>query len=178
MLTTVGSRDYRVTGLSPFKAEPDRFYDFAYRDTLRAMIEAVMEGESPLPVDVLAQRIARAHGWLRRGGRIRERIDLHLRGYDTTTESSGVFIWKKGQVVDVLRYRPSANEASRRAVADIPLAELASVVIDNPDLMDMPDPPRDMARFLGVERLAATARARLDEAIGRARIHLAGHRTS
>ena len=31
----------------------------------------------------------------------------------------------------------------------------------------MPDPARDMARLLGVERLAATARARLDEAIER-----------
>lgn len=162
---------YRVTDLSAFKAEPDLFYEFAYRDTLREMIEAVMDAESPLPADVLAQRIARAHGWLRTGGRIRERIDLHLRGYDTTSESSGIFVWKKGHIVDVLPYRPSANEESRRAIADIPLAELASVVIDNHDLLDMPDPARDLARLLGVERLAATARARLDEAIARSRSH-------
>jgi hypothetical protein len=164
---------YRIADLSAFKAEPELFYEFAYRDTLKGMIEAVMDAESPLPADVLAQRIARAHGWLRTGGRIRERIDLHLRGYDTTSESSGVFIWKKGEVVDLLTYRHSANEESRRAIADIPLAELASVVVENPALLDMPDPARDMARLLGVERLAATARARLDEAIERARIHLA-----
>ncbi|MBN9237774.1 DNA helicase [Mesorhizobium hungaricum] len=172
------SSGYRVTDLSMFKAEPDLFYEFAYRDTLKGMIEAVMDGESPLPADVLAQYIARAHGWLRTGGRIRERIDLHLRGYDTTSESSGVFIWKKGLIVDVLAYRPSVNEESRRAIADIPLAELASVVVDNPALVDMPDPPRDMARLLGVERLAATARTRLDEAIERARIHMAKQDTS
>jgi hypothetical protein len=82
------------------------------------LIEAVMDAESPLPADVLAQRIARAHGWLRTGGRIRKRIDLYLRGYDTASESSGVFIWKKGHIVDVLRYRPSANEGSRRTIAD------------------------------------------------------------
>lgn len=169
---------YRVADLSTFKAEPELFYEFAYRDTLKGMIEAVMDAESPLPADVLAQRIARAHGWLRTGGRIRERIDLHLRGYDTTNESSGVFIWKRGLVVDVLAYRPSVNEASRRAIADIPLAELASVVVDNPALVDMPDPARDMARMLGVERLAATARARLDEAIERARVHMAKQDTS
>ncbi|MBL8581689.1 MAG: DUF3320 domain-containing protein, partial [Rhizobiaceae bacterium] len=177
-LTPFGNSGYRVTDLSTFKAEPDLFYEFAYRDTLKAMIEAVMEAESPLPVDVLAQRVARAHGWLRTGGRIRERIDLHLRAYDTTSESSGIFIWKKGLVADLLPYRPSANEESRRAIADIPVAELAYVVIDNPDLLDMPDPPRDMARLLGVERLAATARARLDEAIARARIQLARQGTS
>ncbi len=75
----------------------------------------------------------------------------------------------------MLRYRPSANEESRRAIADIPLAEIASVVIDNPDLLDMPDAARDMARLLGVERLAATGRARLDEAIAHARVHMTGH---
>lgn len=105
------------------------------------------------------------------GGRIRERIDLHLRGFDTTDESSGVFVWKKGQIVDILNYRPSTDEASRRAIADISLAELASVVIDNPDLLDKPDPARDMARLLGIKALAASARARLDEAIARARPH-------
>lgn len=164
---------YRIADLSAFKAEPELFYEFAYRDTLKGMIEAVMDAESPLPADVLAQRIARTHGWLRTGGRIRDRIDLHLRDYDTTSESSGVFIWKKGEVVDLLTYRCSGNEESRRAIADIPLAELASVVVENPALLDMPDPTRDMARLLGVERLAATARARLDEAIARARIHMA-----
>lgn len=75
----------------------------------------------------------------------------------------------------MLRYRPSANEESRRAIADIPLAELVSVVIDNPDLLDMPDPARDMARLLGVKALAASARARLDEAIARARVHVHVH---
>jgi hypothetical protein len=169
---------YRIADLSAFNAEPELFYEFTYRDTLKGMIEAVMDAESPLPADVLAQRIARAHGWLRTGGRIRERIDLHLRGYDTTSESSGVFIWKKGKVVDLLTYRRSANEESRRAVADIPLAELASVVVENPALLDMPDSARDMARLLGVERLAATARARLDEAIERARTHMAKQDTS
>ncbi len=169
---------YRMTDLSGFKAEPELFYEFAYRDTIKGMIEAVIETEGPLLADVLAQRIARAHGWLRTGGRIRERIDLHLSGYDTTSESSGVFLWKKGSVAETLPYRRPANEESRRAISDIPLAELVSVVIDNPDLFDMPDPARDMARFLGVERLAATSRARLDDAIARARLHIAAWQES
>jgi very-short-patch-repair endonuclease len=168
-----GSAGYRVTDLSIFKADPDLFYEFAYRDTLRGMIEAVMETESPLPADVLAQRISRAHGWLRTGGRIRERIDLHLRGCDTTSESSGVFLWKKDGVTDIVPYRPPADDNSRRSIADIPLAELASVVIDNPSLLNKSDPARDMAKLLGVDRLAAVSRLRLDEAITRARLHLA-----
>lgn len=166
-----GVRHYRIADLSSFRADPDQFYEFAYRDTLRGMVEAVIEAESPLRSDVLAQRIARTHGWLRTGGRIRERIDLYLRGLDATTESSGEFLWKKGAVSEIAPYRKAASEEARRPIADIPLAELASVVLDNPDLLDQPDPARDLARLLGVERLAAVSRSRLDEAIARARRH-------
>ncbi|WP_348633093.1 DUF3320 domain-containing protein, partial [Mesorhizobium sp. M2A.F.Ca.ET.039.01.1.1] len=133
---------YRITDFAAFRPNPEQFFEFAYGTTLRGMIEAVVEVESPLRADVLAQRIARAHGWLRTGGRIRERIDLHLRDVDRTQESSGEFIWKKGAVSEFLSYRWPLNEEARRSIADIPLAELASVVFDNPGLLDMPDPAR------------------------------------
>lgn len=162
---------YRVADLSSFAADPDQFFEFTYRDTLKGMIEAVIDTESPLRSDILAQRIARAHGWLRTGGRIREQIDLHLRGLDVTQESSGAFLWKRGSVSEIAPYRPPAGEDARRSIADIPLAELASVVLDNPALLDETDPARHLARLLGVERLAAVSRARLDEAIMRARQH-------
>ncbi|HEX2892119.1 DUF3320 domain-containing protein [Vineibacter terrae] len=168
-----GERKYRITDLSGFQADPDQFFELGYRDTLRGMVEAVIETEGPLRTDVLAQRLARAHGWLRTGGRIRERIDLHLRGLDRTMESSGEFIWKTGTVSSIVPYRHPASAAARRSIADIPLAELTAVVLDNPGLVDEPDPSRDLARLLGVERLAAASRARLDEAIAKARLHIA-----
>jgi very-short-patch-repair endonuclease len=170
---------YRHADLSTFDADPSRYYDFDYhRGPLRSMIEAVMDQESPLKADILAQRIARAHGWLKAGSKIRERIDMHLRGYDTTVESSGTFVWKKGTIADVLEYRAPFDEDSRRSIADIPIAELTSVVVANPDLQDMPDPARDLARILGVERLREAPRARLDEAIERARQHIATAQSS
>ncbi|MDR3487487.1 MAG: DUF3320 domain-containing protein [Bradyrhizobium sp.] len=162
---------YRITDLSSFRAEPERFHDFDYRATLRAMIQAVIDQEAPVRADVLAQRIARAHGWLRTGGKIRDRIDLHLREVDLTSESSGNFVWKKGSVTELLDYRPPASSLARRAIADIPLAELTAVVLANRDVLDEPDPAIELARLLGVERLAAASRGRLEEAIGRARAH-------
>ncbi len=163
---------YAVVDLSGMNAAPELFFEFSYRTTLRAMVEAVVAAESPLRADILAQRIARAHGWARTGGRIRERIELHLGDLDITHESSGAFVWKKGGVADVLAYRHPLNEAARRSVGDIPLAELAHVAIENEALLEMPDPARELARILGLERLAAASRARLDEAIQRARSHL------
>jgi len=168
---------YRITDFSDFETNPDQFFEFGYRDVLRRMIEAVIETESPLRTDVLAQRIARAHGWARTGSRIRERIDLHLRRLDRTTESSGEFVWKSGAVSEFLSYRHPADASEHRSIPDIPLAELASVVLDNPGLLDEPDPARELARLLGVERLAATSRARLDEAIARAGRRIAANRT-
>lgn len=160
---------YCITDLTGFAADPDQFYDFAYRDTLRSMVAAVIETESPLRTDILCQRVARAHGWLRTGGKIRDRIDMHLRDYDRTQESSGEFIWKAGAIADLHPYRPPHGDEGRRAIPDIPLAELSAVVGDHPGLLDEPDPARELARMLGVERLAAGSRARLDEAIARGR---------
>ena len=163
---------YRITDLSAFEVDPDRFHDFSYRGTLKAMIDRVVETECPLKTDVLAQRIARAHGWQRTGGRIRDRIELHLRELDRTMESSGEFIWKKGSVREVLPYREPFNEQVHRSIPDTPLAELTAVVIKNPALLDEADAARELAHLLKVERLTATSRSRLDEAINRAREHI------
>ena len=168
---------YRTTDLTGLGADPERYHDFDYDGTLRAMVEAVLENEAPLRADLLAQRIARAHGWVRTGGRIRERIDQHLRDVDRTAESSGEFIWKKGTVTEVMEFRPSADAKSHRSIAEIPLAELTSVVIANPSLLDRLDPALDLARLLGVERLAAVSRLRLDEAIDRAKPSLSAKDT-
>lgn len=164
---------YRVTDLSTFQVDPDRFYEVEYRSILQGMVDAVLACEAPLREDILAQRIARAHGWLRTGNRIRERIDLHLRDIDRTQETTGTFVWRKGEIVEILPYRGAGDEASRRSVVDIPLAELASVVVKHPTIFEAPDPALALARVLGVERLAATARQRLDEALARAQAHLA-----
>lgn len=54
----------------------------------------VVAQEGPVLDDVLARRIARAHGWMRTGARIRERItllgDQHCH---TTQEGNSTFYW-------------------------------------------------------------------------------------
>lgn len=169
----MGKPAYRAADLAGFAVDPDQFHESSYTPTLQAMIGAIMEAEAPLRADVLAQRVSRAHGWLRTGGRIRERIDAALAVFDTTEESSGVFLWRTGTVTELVDYRPPVSADLRRGVADIPLAELASVVVANPGIVDTLDPALDLARILGVERLAAGTRARLFEAVVRARAHLA-----
>jgi hypothetical protein len=160
---------YAPAELSAFHPDPDRFFELGYRDVLRRMIATIMVHESPLRAETLAQRISRAHGWQRTGGRIREQITMLLQDVDRTEESSGEFLWRLGAVVDILPFRPPANEEARRPIVEIALAELAGAVHANPALLAETDPARELGRLLGVERLSAGPRARLDEAIARAR---------
>ncbi|UYH50891.1 DUF3320 domain-containing protein [Candidatus Kirkpatrickella diaphorinae] len=171
-------RFYRITDFSAMKIDPDRFYDPDYGDTLRAMVNAVIETESPLRTDILYQRIARAHGWSRTGSKIREQIDRHLPDFTRATESSGEFIWQRGADTSLIAYRRPQGEETRRAISDIPLTEIASVVRGNPEIFNDADPARDLARLLGVERLAAAARARLEEAITLGRPDMTAETTS
>ena len=156
---------FTITDLSAFKADPNLFYAASYRPTLQAMVDAVIEAEAPIKDDVLAQRVARAHGWLRTGARIREQIEHHLRTLDRTRESTGTFLWKPGTVAARIPFRGPLNPDHRRSVADIALAELTDLVLRHPDALEGDDPPLIYARLMQIDRLAATSRERLVEAI-------------
>lgn len=156
---------FRKTDLSEFKADPDAFYEFSYRSTIDHMVAKIVETEAPVRDDVVAQRIARAHGWLRTGSRIRGKIERHLRPFDFTHDSAGRFIWPKGEIVETVSYRPPASEDDRRPVTDIALQELVGLVQIHPEALDEPDPALVLARLMALERLAASSRARIDEAI-------------
>ncbi|MFG1344604.1 DUF3320 domain-containing protein [Xanthobacter autotrophicus DSM 431] len=159
---------YRVTDLSSFTPQPDAFFEESYAPRLAAMVEAVLACEGPVREDVLAQRIARAHGWLRTGARIRAQIAPHLASQERTRESSGDFLWQAGTVRRILTYRAPSGGATRRGIDEIPLAELASVVANNAAVLAEKDSLLALARRIGFDRLGAATRVRLQEAIDRA----------
>ncbi|MGX1099892.1 DUF3320 domain-containing protein [Amorphus sp. MBR-141] len=151
---------YRVTDLSRFPADADRFYAASYRQTLQEMVDAVLEAEAPVREDILMQRIARAHGWLRTGKRIRERIEQHVHGAERTETGDSPFLWN-GPPQDRFPYRKPAGPEHRRNIPEISLAELTDFALQKPEIFDEDDPPLVMARLLGVDRLSASSRERL-----------------
>jgi very-short-patch-repair endonuclease len=161
-------RNYSATDLSAFKVDPDLFFEFSYRSTLQGMVDAIIAHEAPLREDVLTQRIARAHGWLRTGGRIRDQIAQHLRRLERTQETAGVFLWQPGTVSSRFPFRRPQSDEHRRALSDICLPELVDFVLSHRLALDEADPPLVYARLLQLERLAASSRERLEEAIARA----------
>jgi hypothetical protein len=135
------------------------------------MVDAIMAREAPLREDALMQRIARAHGWLRTGGRIRDQIAKHLRDGDVgrTRESAGVFLWRLGTVAPRVPFRGGSGRRYRRAISEICLAEIADFILAHPDVMEEDDPVHVYARLMHVDRLSASARERLQEAVAYAR---------
>ena len=161
-------RNYSATDLSAITAEPNSFFEFSYRSTLQAMVDAIMVHEAPVREDVLAQRIARAHGWLRTGARIRDQIAHHLRRLERTQETPGVFLWQLGTVSSRFPFRQPQSEEHRRPLSDICLPELVDFILSHRAALDEADPPLVYARLLQLDRLAASSRERLEEAIANA----------
>lgn len=156
---------FREADLSGFSADAERFYDPGYRHVLRDMVEAVLEAEAPVREDVLAKRIARAHGWLRTGSRIRDQVLLHLHDVDAIEEQTGRFVWRKGTVRDSITYRAPASDDDVRSVSEIAIAELVGFVEAHPALLEEHDPALSFARLIGLDRLANASRLRLEEAL-------------
>jgi very-short-patch-repair endonuclease len=158
---------YRVTNPAEAVdgANPDRFFDGDYNDTLSAMIAHVIDHEGPVLDALLARRIARAHGWLRTGGRIRERVFQIARArYRTTDEEVGTFYWPEHlDPAAEPPFRGPADEDSVRAADEISLAELASlartVIAQGTQGEGI---YQAMARRLGLQQLRAASRARLE----------------
>ncbi|WP_186154932.1 DUF3320 domain-containing protein, partial [Burkholderia gladioli] len=82
--------------ISDHERDPELFFAHSYDERLLAMITAVVNVEGPVRDEVLARRIARAHGWSRTGSRILSRVvDLASKHFDAETEDVGLFIWPK-----------------------------------------------------------------------------------
>jgi very-short-patch-repair endonuclease len=147
--------------------DPDAFFEASYSGVLSALIEHVISEEGPILDVILARRIARAHGWVRTGSKIRERVSVMAQStHRLTIDDVGEFYWPS-QITDasaVVCRRPE-DEASIRPVDEICGDELASLARElrakgkaGEALLHA------MARELGLQKLTASSRLRLEKA--------------
>ena len=149
--------------------DPDRFFEANYTSTLERMIAHVVSEEGPVLDSVLARRIARAHGWVRTGSRIRDRVDqiARARFRSHEEEQSGTFFWplhldSEANVV----FRRPGDDDSTRPLADICLSELRALV----DEMTKHGHVGEglvyaVAKEAGVNKLTHAGRQRIEKAI-------------
>jgi len=146
--------------------DPDAFLDPAYDETLATMIEHVIAVEGPVREDVLAKRIARAHGWARTGARIRERVaEVAAKGHPSSKEDVGTFYWPPE--ADVNAPWPFAEPVPgiTRSIDEIALPELISFAqsLRRQGLQEE-EGLTVIARTAGLQKLRKAARDRLETA--------------
>ena len=150
--------------------DAEAFFEPSYDGRLRQMIEYVTDIEGPILDTVLARRIARAHGWQRTGARIQERVStLALSCLTASDEDVGVFFWANSRGPDVPLVFRSSEEESRK-VDEICMAELVSIAkhVEQRD-SSVDTAIAAIARALGLQRVKAMSRARLEKALDLAR---------
>jgi hypothetical protein len=149
-----------------YSIEPDIFFDATYDARLLLMIEHVVRVEGPVRDEVLARRIARAHGWSRTGARIQDRVvSLAKHHYRDSAESVGTFFWPKDGSEEVgTRFR-RPPEGATRAVDEIALGELAALALEMKTMgRDQDSGIPAMAKELGLHQLRSATRERLEQA--------------
>ncbi|MGF6221970.1 DUF3320 domain-containing protein [Pseudomonas sp. YL-218 TE3947] len=147
--------------------DPDAFFESSYSGVLSALIEHVISQEGPILDVNLARRIARAHGWVRTGSKIRERVSaLAQSTHRMTIDDVGDFYWPS-HITDssnVVCRRPE-DEAGIRPVDEICGDELASLARELRSKGKAGEALlHAMARELGLQKLTASSRLRLEKA--------------
>lgn len=158
---------YRVADLDDWSArlDPARFYDPDYRATLQALVEYVLSVEAPIYDDVLIRRIARAHGFARSGGRIRDTVIASIpSGHVQVQEDERQVVWPIGHApTGVIAFREA--DAGARNHADIPLCELAGLARQIRETSWGGDLIRQIAAKFELTRVEASTRSRFEKAV-------------
>ena len=150
--------DFGASGLTP---DPANLYDEAYARTLRKLMSHSIPVEGPIYDDVLAVRIARAHGKDRTGTIIRNlALEAVEDRFPRTREDDRVLFWPEGAAPDApVPFRKSVD--GMRSHSDIPFAELASIAA--PDIRARLSDDLILQRMtdtFGLARLRQATRAR------------------
>jgi hypothetical protein len=152
--------------------DASRFFEPSYDAELTQMITGIVESEGPILDELLTRRIARLHGWQRTGTRISERVAriASKACRKTNEEPVGVFFWPRSMETGrPIPFRPGLE----RGVDEICMPELVSLALDVIAAGHAGEGAvAVMARAIGLQRLRATSRPRLESAIRRAQRRL------
>lgn len=169
---TSGDRKFRASqpedAVEAGVVSAEQFYESVYDPVLKPMIEWVVQHEGPVLDAVLARRIARAHGFQRTGSRIQERVEHIARQcVGSTEEAAGTFYWPDGVTPGAnVAFRWPFDEDSTRGVDEICEQELLSLahwVVGSGKSGE--EALIVMARELGLMKLRAASRGRLEAAL-------------
>lgn len=151
----------------------DRFHEPDYDAVLEQMVAWVIEREGPVLDTVLGRRIARAHGFQRTGSRIQDRVDaIALRRFRTTQDEAGTFYWLAAAAPGGSQnFRWPSDDDNARGIDEICDQELRSLAhhIRQKSGLSGEAAVVAMARALGLQKLRAGSRTRLESLLSEVR---------
>ena len=158
-------------GVESPAADGERFYDDDYREAWRAIVLAEIVRTAPVRLDRLTHRVARAHGFLRAGQEIQDRVAGAIpEDCRRTKEVTGTFVWSVGidpATCDRFR-RPAAQKSVEPG--DVPIEELAVLARECLDRFgDSEAAIMAMRDACGMSRLREGTRDRFTAALARAK---------
>ncbi|MCP4479584.1 MAG: DUF3320 domain-containing protein, partial [Planctomycetaceae bacterium] len=115
---------YREFDISIWSPSPEEFFNTAYLSALEVMVKDLVQAEGPIHEDVIAKKIARAHGWMRTGKKIRTRVKSALRNFKSTKEATGKSYWAVDNPPETIPFRHSVNASEQRPIDEISIAEI------------------------------------------------------
>ena len=143
-----------------FVVDSSRFYDDDYLPNLRRLIWSIVEKDGPLPLDLLARKVTRLHGWKRAGARIKRRVQENLGSLERHSEFSTTFIWLPETYTNRVQFRGLAG----RNLQEVSRTEIASVINSNMQKFENEgDQILALARLLGIKRLSKANRTYLSK---------------
>lgn len=142
------------------------------RPQLQRLIRQVVEEEGPVTERLVLDRVRRAWGLRRAGGRVQEAFDQAVRQLlaRALVERDGDALRVPGSELPRVRV-PGEDEASRRAAEDVPLVELASAIGHAARALgrcEVDELTMQVAKVFGWTRRGGSIQERLDAAVSRA----------
>lgn len=140
------------------------------RPQLQRMIRQVVEDEGPITEKLALDRIRRAWGLRRAGGRVQEAFDQAVRQLvaRTLVERDGDALRVPGTTLQLVR-TPGEDEATKRAADEVPLAELALAMTRAASALggsaQVDDVTMRVAKLFGWTRRGGAIQERLDAAL-------------
>ena len=125
------------------------------------MVDEIVDEHAPLAENTLFRTVAKRHEWERAGRRIKDRIKSLLSGFELREEDGTVFVWKPGTHEARLPYRSQRQ----RSTQHIPREEILGLIQTNPQVLRSVDPAKAVADLMGLGRLTASTRSRLESCL-------------
>lgn len=147
-------------------------HEVSARPQLQRLIRQVVDAEGPVTDRLVLDRVRRAWGLRRAGGRVQEAFDQAVRQLiaRSLVVRQGDALLPPGRSIDVVRV-PGDDESTKRGAEDVPLEELALAVcrvVADAGSADESDATMQVAKLLGWSRRGGAIQERLDAAVTRA----------